>query len=385
MKATFRVFAILCSLLLALPLTGLADADFLSITQLREKTPDRWQQTYATPWRTVAIDAEIRTPEVDRFPVLLVGGGLTQPTLTAEAAGWDTLRYDGAYSLILSQAETRYPKSVNGVRLNRNPEAQGSWRAGFAPDNRYVPMSDVTYGEICEQISAQLAQFGYDPADFELTRPERLWAQHMYAYGRKQDMLPGEVLLQCHTKVQGIPVLDHIGTAIEAPTGHEALGVNLRLHACYNAYAGRLTSLFINRAEQRQVLAEDVPLCPPDRVLAAIEAEIEAGHIRKVYEVQLGFALFNEPGRAHNRAADKAQARAELQAALYYAKPMWQVNCLWVDDPRGEIRETASYTDDERNTLDYRRLMVDAQTGRLMCASDDQCDFTGFVAWPDIS
>ena len=94
--------------------------------------------------------------------------------------------------------------------------------------------------------------------------------------------------------------------------------------------------------------------------------------------MQLGYVLYNEPGVYRT-------GKEPLHEQTYCAKPMWRVNCLWVDNPRGELRETASYTEDERNSLDYRQLLADAQTGALVVQSDekDRCAFPGFTAWED--
>lgn len=65
---------------------------------------------------------------------------------------------------------------------------------------------------------------------------------------------------------------------------------------------------------------------------------------------------------------------------------MWQVNCLYTRSGNDKLRETASYTDDERNTLDYYQLLVDAQTGELVEESTayDRCEYKGFISWEDV-
>lgn len=64
---------------------------------------------------------------------------------------------------------------------------------------------------------------------------------------------------------------------------------------------------------------------------------------------------------------------------------MWRVNCLWVDSASRSLRDISSYTDDERNTLDYCQLLIDAQTGELVVESQaqDRCEFKGFISWDE--
>ena len=52
----------------------------------------------------------------------------------------------------------------------------------------------------------------------------------------------------------------------------------------------------------------------------------------------------------------------------YYVKPMWRVNCLKASGAQQELEE--AYGDDERNTVAYTQLLVDAQTGEIISQSD---------------
>ena len=68
---------------------------------------------------------------------------------------------------------------------------------------------------------------------------------------------------------------------------------------------------------------------------------------------------------------------------FYYVKPMWRVNCLKASGAQQELEE--AYGDDERNTVAYTQLLVDAQTGEIISESDaaDRSMFPGYVSWED--
>lgn len=128
--------------------------------------------------------------------------------------------------------------------------------------------------------------------------------------------------------------------------------------------------------------------------------EVLNGHIRKIFEIELGYVMFNQPGVYHQQKEPMIEGRNtreelennkfsrldERSAARYYVKPMWRVNCLWVDSASGSLRDISSYTDDERNTLDYCQLLIDAQTGELVMESQaqDRCEFKGFISWDEV-
>lgn len=362
-----------------------AQPQYQTITDLREQTPARWTQTYATPWRDVEIDAPIDLPKVSAVPVLQIGYDTREPAFPAADSGWDSVEArDGM--VILYNNDPKIPRKVDGEKINQSQEASGQSYDGFAPENTYVPMSDVSFGTITASINAELTQFGYDPAVFRVASPLRLWAQHWYYYGKKQDALPGTVLMEILQQANGLPILNHVYSAVSNPNGERRSDEYFeffRLNACYDGYAERLASLFINAAKVTNVLAEDVPLCSFDTVRKTVEPLISEGHIRKVYELQFGYLLYNEPGVYHGQTDADASYYDSMR---FYAKPVWQVNCLYAQSSKDRLRETASYTTDERNSLDYRQLLIDAQTGKLIkeSSAQDRCEYKGFLSWNEV-
>lgn len=377
----------LCFALMMTWTAALAE-EWLSIVKLREQTPTRWTQTYETKWRTITIDAEVNIPQVDKVPVVQIEGGAVEPTFTAEEIGWDSFRFDGAYQLVVRRDYPSYPKKLNGVRLGTS-YAAGNWYSGFAPENQYVPLDDITFGEITDRVKVAISALGYAPDDYLIDDPVRLWAQHVGEYGKKNDVLPGYIFIDFLTKVEGIPVMSHVQESVRGDTG-TALGDSefwLDVHSgvTYHGYLGDLSSIRLHPMKVYQTLAEDIPLLSFDAIIAVIEDEINAGHIRKIYEIEFGYVLFNEPGRFITSKPGKTRA-AELHTARYYAWPMWQVNCLYKDTATSKLRGKPSDSDDERNTLDYYQLLIDAQTGAVVTRTNarDRCEYKGFISWEEV-
>lgn len=396
----FTALFIACLLLAGLN-ACMAEENHVSIQELQTQIPKRWTQTYKTKWRDIAIDAEILLPDVEQVPIMMIAGGVDEPGLTAEEAGWDEIETRENYLLLLSNEEADYPKSVDGKRVNQNQEARGTWYGPIAQDECYVPMSDITFAEICDLADEALMKLGYNPQEFTYRNPYHMWAQHLFYYGYKRDALPGSLFFQCYQKLCGIPLLTHIQSAVvDHKNGESRVDEYSEVpesSLCYSGYGEQLSHIFLWRAKPVEVLAQDVPLCPFDRVIAALEPEIENGHIRRIFEIELGYVMYNQPGVYHQQKEAMAEGMnppdevksaklvrmEERAASRYYVKPMWRVNCLWVESPNGRLRETASYTDDERNTLDYYQLLIDAQTGELVAESQAQerCEFKGFLSW----
>ena len=64
---------------------------------------------------------------------------------------------------------------------------------------------------------------------------------------------------------------------------------------------------------------------------------------------------------------------------------MWRVSCLKASGAQKELEE--SDEDDERNSVAYTQMLVDAQTGEIIGQSDaaDRSMFPGFLTWEDVN
>ena len=287
---------VMCLLIALLMMISVANAEeWVSIEELRVQTPSRWIKTYETKWRTIVIDAEINIPQVNKMPIVNIKGGAEEPTFTAADIGWDSLRFRGAYMLLIGRDSPDYPKKLNGVRLG-SPYAEGNWYSDFAPENQYVPLDDITFGEITERAKAALRSMGYEPEHFLLEKPVRVWAHHICEYGKTDDVLPGYIIMEFLPKVEGIPVLSHVQESVRGDSSTKLDDAEfwqpVTSSLTYNGYLGDLTSMHLVPLKVQEVIVEDVPLLAFDEIIASIEGEINAGHVRKIYEIELGYVLY---------------------------------------------------------------------------------------------
>ena len=106
-----------------------------------------------------------------------------------------------------------------------------------------------------------------------------------------------------------------------------------------------------------------------------------AGRLRQVFRLSLGYTCYSES------IPDKIQPPG-LQD-VYVALPVWAVVCLYVDSARWTIKDYSAHEDslkDVFNVLEYRRILINAQTGELIKPLDQSPDrerYTGFLSWDD--
>ena len=376
------------ALMLIRMLTAAAYAqEYQTVSQLRESVPARWTTTIETKWRDVDIDAEIVTPDVETIPVVKVGYDLHPSPLTPEESGWVEVNdsYEtGSLILYMTDDTGKPPRKINGRKVNRDPVSKENWYGGFDPNQTYIPLSDIRFSEIQDLIRDELVKFGYPPEDFDLETPERMWLQHWYFAGTKEDAAPAEILMNLYTKLNGITVYGHILDAVRNTRGERArkdgFWDSMTTTVAYEGVIDRLSLLFISHLLPVETLAEDVPLCSFDTIQKSLEQEIKKGRVRKIYEISLGYVLYCEPGAYHEWGQ-----KADYSSIFYDVKPMWRVNCLKASGAQKELEE--SDEDDERNSVAYTQMLVDAQTGEIIGQSDaaDRSMFPGFLTWEDVN
>lgn len=364
-----------------------SEQEYQTVSQLRESVPARWTTTIETKWRDVAIDAEIVTPDVEAIPVVKVGYDLHPSPLTPEESGWVEVNdsYEtGSLILYMTDDTGKPPRKINGRKVNRDPVSKENWYGDFDPNQTYIPLSDIRFSEIQDLIRDELVKFGYPPEDFDLETPERMWLQHWYFAGTKEDAAPAEILMNLYTKLNGITVYGHILDAVRNTRGERArkdgFWDSMTTSVAYEGVIDRLSLLFISHLLPVETLADDVPLCPFSMIQKSLEQEIKKGRVRKIYEISLGYVLYCEPG-----VYQKQGQEPDYSNIFYYVKPMWRVNCLKAAEAKKKLEK--SDEDDERNSVAYTQMLVDAQTGEIIGQSDaaDRSMFPGFLTWEDVN
>lgn len=212
-----------------------------------------------------------------------------------------------------------------------------------------------------------------DESSWDLEHPYELTTFLFRHPKTKEIVAPGEYMVSFHQQVNGIPLLGHAGAAFYWKTRGNT---TIRLHA--SVIDGTMYDLSARMLKSSGRAAEDVPLCGFSKIIEAAEKEIQSGHIRKIYDLSLGYLFYEDPEYVGIKA----------QTDHFYAVPVWQLNCLYLNDPRTELPEYGlDETGDERNSLEYASLIIDAQTGEMrdfMSEAKDRAVYHGFLSWKEV-
>lgn len=351
-----KLFCLLAAMML---LASAAFADeYLSIADMT--APERWTATYQSGKNTVAVDIQPTIPDVDALPVLKVTPSYWEPQ-PKDVAAW-TLQTErvaeGAFHLWTENVETFYDPAVMGILTGP-----------FDRDTKYISGSDLTVNQMVakvEQIFSEMENpMGYDTDHIDSLNPQG-------AAGSPA------IIMEFFQTLQDVPLWGHVkfsmDNAQDSDMSYAPIFILTMQDDAHYELLGRTV-------KETAVLAEDIPLCDFDQVKATVEEQIKEKHIRAVYAIDLGYALYNEPGVTF-----KPNGSFDWQkTAEFYAVPAWRVVCLYTSYPARTPPDSA-YADPV-SSLYYETLYISAQTGKLLdpdYKGKGGADYEGFISWDDV-
>ena len=341
---------------------------------LHEQARQGWHKTYDTArGERVTVDVEIDVPDVNSFlcyyaeDVKAVDGLPTSANDLAEAGEEAFVNQDGFFRVDWPNRSTQRQWKAEAQEIAASfgePRALMLRFGGFDMETAYSVNNPTTMGDALALMQEALGRF-FPEQGIELT-PHWIHA-HVEPGKYKKDELTGDYVLTqedpdfqgcffgCFDQViDGIPVLGYGYQGFAGYKGAGKKGENLGQlgGVCITQELKDVGSEELYRSLQfklitvTQTLADDVPLCDLDAVLATAGALIEAGQLRTVDSLRLGYVVWLD------------------EAHTYKLMPTWVIE--------GELFKTAqdgysvpvtSLTD---QSAEYASVYIDAQTGELI-------------------
>ena len=342
--------------------------EYYTIEQVKEQAAAGWHETYEAYGREIVVDVEAYIPDVDRVPVERLEFARMEPLVTEEETGlkfvvYPELNVFGYQTPVFLEETPGKIEQINGEGMGYPNE----W------DRVYPLGSTVTLKEAVDILRKALATMHLDESNWDLAQPYELSTVGFRHPKTKELVAPGMYRLYFHQKVNGIPLLNHAGATYQRKTRGNA---TIRLTGLI--ISSEMYDVIIDMLKPIEQVAEDVPLCSFSTVVEAFEKEIEEGHIRKVYDLEFGYLFYEDP----------EYVSSDTWTDHFYAVPVWQLNCLYVSNRQEELPEYGlDETGDERYSLEYSSLIVNAQTGELqdfMSTKADRAQYKGFISWESV-
>ena len=350
MKNLTRTAAALLSLCLLYTGCAAAKGRYQTITELRQSTPQRWQETYETKWRAVTVDAAIEVPDVEQFPVIrIVLQNAVDPALMT---GYQKVT-ENAKGSVSAVKGTMEHTIANNEQIRQWLQFEHGEEPGVQPENN--PLSYPEALSIATQECARL--FG----DVQLSITQTGVLGRVYRFktvnGQREWLDPvtekGYYFFVLEQGFRGIDYEACTECYDELRLSHEEY-LNTP-YACFSLYDANAYTCFFSLRRELDAVYDDVPILPFQDAKAAIETEIRAGHLRSVDEVKLCYAPYYDPG----------------DDSIIWLLPVWYVKGAYTRSPG---REFTPWTDNAGAVVDsgveYREVVFQAQLGTLMEYTD---------------
>lgn len=370
MKKIWMISLVLC--LLLQPMVGNAQT-YCTIGELQESVPERWTQTYETKWRTVDIDVQPTVPSVGAIPVFQIKPTNVELDISSLGEGWVLEQYEDSFSVFRNgggeQDTIHAEKKLGGITTTTN------YYPPFDMSKVYVENNDLTLGNAINHLKSILTAIDEDPEDWQCERPSRILCNKT-AKKTGEILLPGNYYISLEQKIQGIPLLGHVIDGIENAYENE---IGYRGGLLYQIRSSEEMNFTWNKVKTTNILSGDVPLSDFSLIKATIESGIQEGHIRKIFDIDLGYVLYNDPGIS--------KMSVNRETVTFYALPVWRVNCHYIESAKKEMRDYTGRDVPERSVIEYKPLFINAQTGKVIDRANNRkgCgDYKGFISWDDV-
>ena len=378
-----KLLCFLFMLLIAIPLFGSAEDSYCTIRELHDQVESEyqgvWQESVETQWRTVKIHTPLIVPDADEMPVLAF-------RWTKEETDFSLLPGDGWTQRSKDLYESKGLISVKRADQLPTPAGWQKWETsgtehlyGIVDFSRVFPdYGGKTLGEIRDELTALLELLNQGRHAWDLEHPSDVMVNTATDKASKVSQT-SYVHFSCYPMFEGIPVFHELGFYLQydLPVTRDAFFPS-SLSMGIGPY-GEMSISYTPPAYKR--LADDIPLMNLEKVQDTLRKEVEAGHIRNILEMRLGYATVNLSG-------DPESYTAASQA-------IWHVDAWWCSNGKKEIRpEDPDYPSGSYGRPEYVRIAIDAQTGEILSIAGDAApdqkkvkrigDYQGYLSWEEV-
>ena len=379
--------------LLLVPTLASAQGDLVSISELRAQVEQmgRWTQTYQVNGRMVNVDIPIVVPEVEDIPILKaqIIQPMTQERMEQSGGAIRVKEKRDTFAMIEDQVmltalgqnpgaiEYGLDDGCGDITLvyDQSPIIQRNAQKLWANEQRYYP----------EELDAETCYAEENPmslADAEHYLNEMIG----YFYGDEVEPVAVDYIALKERARRKEKTRDSypMGTYeihfMQQIGGVPILGLPRHLYAwqalaekkIYGEGFSRLGTMqwFSEIMDQRTFFlhvlmmekTDEIPceaFAGLDTVLSTLEKEMEAGRIRNIYALRLGYICYLNPEETY------APYPAFDGTETYVLYPIWVCECEYVDSPKAEESEYAE-NGDFRTGTNFKKVGIDARTGKLL-------------------
>ena len=246
-------------------------------------------------------------------------------------------------------------------------------------DNIYAKNQTISAKGVVDKIKKMVQELYDESIDIELRRVDvvssfqmgKMISNEMISMG---DYEFGDLTGIGGYAIEAYPTLDGIPIITSANSGYIETGKNRdAFDALYFSCPWIDTSYysddymnvsFSNVFKVKKVISKNVELCGFDLIYNVLENYIDEGKIKKVYNIILGYIIYLDKKEEYS---DKKEKNGEqMDYADYLLIPTWIIGCSYSENGSNDDQtDMNSYDGSEQQDLNYQKIFIDAQTGKL--------------------
>ena len=246
-------------------------------------------------------------------------------------------------------------------------------------DNIYAQKQPISAGTVVDKIKMMVHELYDESIDIELRRVDvvssfqmgKMISNEMISMG---DYEFGDLTGIGGYAIEAYPTLDGIPIITSANSGYIETGKNRdAFDALYFSCPWIDTSYysddymnvsFSNVFKVKKVISKNVELCGFDLIYNVLENYIDEGKIKKIYSINLGYVIYLDKNEEYSDKKEKNGKQRDYSD--YLLVPTWVVMCSYSEnDSNNDKANISSENDCERQDLNYQKIFIDAQTGKL--------------------
>ena len=173
--------------------------------------------------------------------------------------------------------------------------------------------------------------------------------------------------------IEAYPTLDGVPIIASAGSGYLERGAEKIYDVLYfahpSAYVFYYSDDYMNISlsnvfKKKEVVFENVPLCGFDKVYEIVEKYVDEGKIKRVYNISLGYIIYLDKKEEYSDKKEKNGKQRDY--ADYLLIPTWIIGCSYSENGSNDDQtDMNSYDGSEQQDLNYQKIFIDAQTGKL--------------------
>ncbi|MBQ8161699.1 MAG: hypothetical protein IJ083_13265 [Clostridia bacterium] len=367
-----RLAALIIVLMILSPSVLRAEQKYCTIGELHdlieEEYPDGWQESIQTKWRTVEINTPVIVPDTDKMPILFLRqvkeNEIDVSLLPGE--GWTS---DSGIRISASRASDPSKPNFDRMKIESNHY--------YAPVNMEMRLEDFegkTLRELAQEIMDALECVNQGESGFDVEHPFDVMV-NVATDPKTKKSQECYVSYLAYQTVADIPLFWHMSSYLnyDLPVWKERIPlVNLLMGM--NAYNGMR---FMYCPLQSKTIEEDVPLADFSQVQNVLRKEVEAGHIRKILEIRLGYTAVD--------------VKDDPEGYTGATRPIWHVEAWWCKNGKAKmVEDDPDYPTNDHGKLEYAKIAIDAQTGEILSIVGDAApkqktkgieQYQGYIGW----